>query len=209
MTLLLLWLLTGCPSPAPEPVVYTVNRGDTLFVIARDHGVTVAQLKDWNQLNSDLIEVGQTLEIRPWEAAPSPPATRPKAPSAAKPKAKPAAGSGLTMPSPEPCRAGPSLDALGDEGTMASTGVSQQEAKAAVSPLLPRTLDCVPGQSGDMVVDLHIACTGVVSAVTVQQRGPWSDEVHDCVTNVLRHADFPAHALPDGDVVRWPLTYRF
>ena len=210
MTLLLLLMLLGCPTPQPEPVVYTVARGDTLFVIAREHNVTVAQLQAWNHLEGDLIEVGQALEIRPWEATTAPPvATTQRSKRASTPTRPAPSTPGLSMPAPEPCRAGPSLDALGDEGTMASTGVSKAEAKAAVSPLLPLTLGCVPGTSGELVVDLHIACSGVVSRVDVVQRGPWEGTVHDCITDVLRHADFPAHALPDGDVVRWPLTYTF
>ncbi|WP_096201045.1 LysM peptidoglycan-binding domain-containing protein [Bacillus sp. FJAT-45350] len=42
---------------------YTVKAGDTLFLIARSHQITVEQLKQWNQLNSDTIFVGQQLTI--------------------------------------------------------------------------------------------------------------------------------------------------
>ena len=42
---------------------YVVKTGDTLFKIAIKHGVEVAELKDWNQLSSDVIKVGQRLEI--------------------------------------------------------------------------------------------------------------------------------------------------
>ncbi|MDP6935175.1 MAG: LysM peptidoglycan-binding domain-containing protein, partial [Myxococcota bacterium] len=51
---------------------YVVVRGDTLFEIARDHGVTVEDLRSWNGLKGDLIEVGQVLSIHvpePDEAA--------------------------------------------------------------------------------------------------------------------------------------------
>ena len=54
----------------PSPV-YVVQRGDTLFKIARANGLTVAQLKAYNGLRSDAISVGQRLLIRP-EAAPLP-----------------------------------------------------------------------------------------------------------------------------------------
>ncbi|MGY3750018.1 LysM peptidoglycan-binding domain-containing protein [Vagococcus acidifermentans] len=43
---------------------YTVKRGDTLSGIASRYGVTVANLKSWNGLKSDLIFVGQTLTIK-------------------------------------------------------------------------------------------------------------------------------------------------
>lgn len=43
--------------------VYKVRSGDVLGSIAQRHGVTVTQLKSWNNLSSNLIRVGQTLRI--------------------------------------------------------------------------------------------------------------------------------------------------
>lgn len=43
--------------------VYTVKSGDTLSRIASEYKVTVANLKKWNNLKSDLIYVGQKLNI--------------------------------------------------------------------------------------------------------------------------------------------------
>ena len=57
-------LVTG-QVETPEP--YVVQKGDTLFVIARDHGVTVDDLRRWNGIDGDLIEVGQVL----WTWGPS------------------------------------------------------------------------------------------------------------------------------------------
>ncbi len=54
--------LSGLPGFA-APTRYTVRRGDTLAKIASRHGVTVAELKSWNGLSSDLIEVDQVLVI--------------------------------------------------------------------------------------------------------------------------------------------------
>jgi len=42
---------------------YTVNRGDTLYRIALNHGVTVSSLKSANGLHSDVIHPGQDLII--------------------------------------------------------------------------------------------------------------------------------------------------
>ena len=42
---------------------YTVKSGDTLSSIATRNGVTVAQLKEWNNLTSNNIQVGQKLKI--------------------------------------------------------------------------------------------------------------------------------------------------
>ncbi len=43
--------------------VYTVKSGDTLSRIAIDYKVTVANLKKWNNLKSDMIYIGQKLNI--------------------------------------------------------------------------------------------------------------------------------------------------
>lgn len=43
---------------------HTVARGETLFAISRRYGVTVRDLKNWNNLHSDLIHPGQKLIVR-------------------------------------------------------------------------------------------------------------------------------------------------
>lgn len=43
---------------------YKVKSGDTLSAIAAKHGVTVANLKSWNKLSSDLIFPGQVLSLK-------------------------------------------------------------------------------------------------------------------------------------------------
>lgn len=43
---------------------YTIKQGDTLGVIAKEHGVSVASLKVWNGLSGDLIITGQTLTLK-------------------------------------------------------------------------------------------------------------------------------------------------
>lgn len=47
-----------------------VEAGDTLFTIARINGVSVQELKEWNNLSSDLIYVGETLAIKASAAKP-------------------------------------------------------------------------------------------------------------------------------------------
>ena len=44
-------------------ITYTVKSGDALGKIAASHGVSVAKLKEWNNLKSDNIIVGQKLTI--------------------------------------------------------------------------------------------------------------------------------------------------
>ncbi|AXI11208.1 peptidoglycan endopeptidase [Oceanobacillus zhaokaii] len=73
--------------PAKAPVdngsgsVYTVKSGDTLSRIGSQYGVSVANLKQWNNLKSDMIYIGQKLNIKGGNAPATPPAKQtPKAP---------------------------------------------------------------------------------------------------------------------------------
>jgi LysM repeat protein len=49
---------------ASEPTAYRIRRGDTLTTIARKFGVSVDELRRWNQIDSDRIVVGQSLTVR-------------------------------------------------------------------------------------------------------------------------------------------------
>ncbi|MGF2141634.1 LysM peptidoglycan-binding domain-containing protein [Vagococcus fluvialis] len=51
-------------TPNTNSQKHTVKSGDTLSGIAWKYGVTVAQLKQWNNLKSDIIYVGQTLVVK-------------------------------------------------------------------------------------------------------------------------------------------------
>ncbi len=46
-----------------ETIVYKVKQGDNLGLIAKKYGVSVAKLKQWNSLKSDLIRPGQKIYI--------------------------------------------------------------------------------------------------------------------------------------------------
>lgn len=50
---------------------YVVRNNDSLFKIAQDHGMSVAQLKQLNNLSSNIIRVGQKLTVRSASAPPS------------------------------------------------------------------------------------------------------------------------------------------
>jgi membrane-bound lytic murein transglycosylase D len=53
------------PAPPPSRIVYRVRRGDTLIGIAGQYSVTVAQLRSWNGIRSNLLQIGQRLTIYP------------------------------------------------------------------------------------------------------------------------------------------------
>jgi membrane-bound lytic murein transglycosylase D len=47
----------------PEPVTYRVKSGDVLGKIADRYGVSVRQLREWNELSGSMIRIGQKLFI--------------------------------------------------------------------------------------------------------------------------------------------------
>jgi membrane-bound lytic murein transglycosylase D len=47
----------------PEPVAYRVKSGDVLGGIADRYGVSVRQLREWNDLSGSMIRIGQKLLI--------------------------------------------------------------------------------------------------------------------------------------------------
>jgi LysM repeat protein len=63
------------PTPAPKPTTeptqsegtamirHQVRAGETLFSLSRRYGVTVNNIRSWNNLNTNLLEVGQLLTI--------------------------------------------------------------------------------------------------------------------------------------------------
>jgi LysM repeat protein len=52
------------PSPSSVTTKHKVKKGDTLSGIAAKYHVSVANLKKWNNLKSDKIQIGQTLIIK-------------------------------------------------------------------------------------------------------------------------------------------------
>ena len=53
------------PMGASDPPTVAVERGDTLGGLAKTAGVSVAELREWNGIDGDLIHVGQELATGP------------------------------------------------------------------------------------------------------------------------------------------------
>ena len=54
---------TGAEFAVGTENYHTVAKGETLYRISRQYGVSVQDLKDWNNLSSNLISVGQQLIV--------------------------------------------------------------------------------------------------------------------------------------------------
>jgi len=120
-SLLIALTLAGCASKAPVPVadsqspariealkvpqplaptgkVHVVKKGDTLFSIARENGLSPRDIAAWNNLdNSNLISVGQQLRLSP-PAAPTALPAAPAAPDGAEVRAIAASGGVVARP---------------------------------------------------------------------------------------------------------------
>ena len=49
-----------------RPETHEVDRGDSLWNIAREYGLSVDDIRDWNRLEDDRIRPGQELALYPW-----------------------------------------------------------------------------------------------------------------------------------------------
>ena len=58
------------PPEGQEGEYYTVKKGDSLYSIAKQFGLTVQQLRDLNQLTTDVLQIGQTLRVKPLDTSP-------------------------------------------------------------------------------------------------------------------------------------------
>ncbi len=55
---------TSSSAPKAAGSTYTVKKGDTLYAIAKEHGVSAGNLQKWNNIkNPNKIKVGQVLKL--------------------------------------------------------------------------------------------------------------------------------------------------
>lgn len=101
--------IPGGPDSDPGPLEYVVKKGDTLYGIAKAHGVAVADIVKASGMTTTTIKIGQTLRIPATSTAaavaspssPAPTSVAPASGAAAAPVAagaKPAAATGQSWP---------------------------------------------------------------------------------------------------------------
>lgn len=64
---------TASPTSSTSQNTYKVQSGDTLYRIAKSHGLSVEQLKQYNNLSSNIIYVNQVLTVNGASAVTAPP----------------------------------------------------------------------------------------------------------------------------------------
>ncbi len=56
----------AAPPEAPErPAIHVVAKGETLFSISRQYGITVEDLRRWNRLKGNMVQLGARLRLHP------------------------------------------------------------------------------------------------------------------------------------------------
>lgn len=63
--LMMLLTFTATADAQNRPTEHTVRQGETLYSISREYGVTVAEIREWNQLEDDNLQTGMQLRIAP------------------------------------------------------------------------------------------------------------------------------------------------
>ena len=62
------FVLKGKPVSSIKPAeiinVHVVKKGDTLYSISKRYKISVNNLKEWNNLESNILQVGQELKVK-------------------------------------------------------------------------------------------------------------------------------------------------
>lgn len=112
----------------------------------------------------------------------------------------------LPTPRPEPCVV---FTADPDEGEFAAPeGLGYDQVRAALNGVIQHALGCErpAGVAAlHMSFELLVGCDGVVKKVEVSDGDGAPAGYLACVSAVIAKADFPAHDLPDGMPITYPV----
>ena len=125
--------VAGAPETDPRPEFYTVKKGDTLYVIALDHGLDYKELAEWNGIeNPNVIRIGQQLRLR------APASTVVTAPLKTPPKVegRPVGGAAPTAAANEAVKSQPKAVKVpySDQALAQLSAQAQPPSKPAVAP---------------------------------------------------------------------------
>jgi preprotein translocase subunit SecY len=130
------------PKPAAAEVVYEVQRGDTLFKIAKAHNITATELSAANNLTDPKITPGQKLKIPAPKSAESP-----AAPATVEVPATPATPA-TTEPPTAPAPAAPAAtESPAAPAPVAPPAATEAPAAPAAAPAAPAAPAAAPATS--------------------------------------------------------------
>jgi hypothetical protein len=192
---------------------YTVVKGDTLGAIAKEYSVSVEELRLWNKISGDLIEVGDVLKIESQPLLSKIPSTVAKANQTTK-KAPTLHKMGMRaptkkMPNAKRCLSGPVGSAISEGDMMTNQGLSSRQISSAMNNFFPQLSACMPEvwPTANIEVDFNVGCNGLVSYVGITRDDGLDFEIQGCLENAFQYAEFPAHDLPDGMDFAFPIQF--
>jgi len=113
----------------------------------------------------------------------------------------------VPTPRPEPCIV--LADANPCEGEVVqSQGLGYAEVRLALNGVIQAALYCPRPEGMDEVrltYELLVGCDGVVDTIEASDDGGAPDGYVSCVASVIEKADFPAHDMPDGMELTYPV----
>ena len=116
----------------------------------------------------------------------------------------------MVLPPLQPCLAGPQDVAEGgdDPAFAASAGLDGGQIRGALAAFESNLARCLAPDSpaGTADLELTVACSGRVAAVSVVDDGGLPDALVACVADTLLYVPFPAHDMPDGLTIGYPVT---
>ena len=115
----------------------------------------------------------------------------------------------LKKPAPKTCLTA-DLGGGGDDFSVAKTkGLSAEQVRAGVRGFQEQTLRCHDGSgaSGQVQLELHVGCDGVVISADVLEDGTGDAAFSECVAETFAYAPFAAHDRDGGVVFVVPLRY--
>jgi hypothetical protein len=113
----------------------------------------------------------------------------------------------LPTPRPEPCVPINTDPAEGE--ISAANGLGYEEVVGALNGVIQTALRCERPAETDalnLTYELMVGCDGVVATIEAIETDGAPQPYIDCVTAVIAKADFPAHDMPDGMPVTYPVN---
>lgn len=116
----------------------------------------------------------------------------------------------LPTPRPERCKAPPlTIDDAADGPTYGgSEGLSYEQVVPVLERTVQAALHCARPEGRDalhLTFQLTVGCDGIVSEIEATDDDDAPEPYLTCVMDVLRKADFPAHDMPDGMPITYPV----